>query len=70
MYYLKGVVFRLLILICFTINLPIGIAIIVIGSIIGFIFGFEIDDDNCKTIMLWPIIVLDKLFGGDNIYRI
>jgi hypothetical protein len=68
--YLKGVIFGLLILICFTVNLPIGIAIIVIGSIIGFILGFEIDDDVCKTIMIWPIIVLDKLFGGDHIHRI
>ena len=67
MSYLKGVIFRLLILICFTVNLPIGIAIIVIGTIIGFVLGFEIDDDVCKTIMLWPIIVLDKLFGSSHI---
>jgi hypothetical protein len=39
-------------------------------GIIGFILGFEIDDDVCKTIMIWPIIVLDKLFGGDHIHRI
>lgn len=70
MSYLKGVIFRLLILICFTVNLPIGVAIIVIGTIIGFIFGFEINDEACYVIMTWPIIVLDKLFGGDNIYKI
>lgn len=69
MNYLKGVIFRLLILICLVINLPFGIAIIVIGTIIGFIFGFEINDEVCETIMLWPIVVLDKLFGGNNIYR-
>lgn len=68
--YLKGVVFRLLILICFTVNLPVGIVIIVIGTIIGFIFGFEINDEACNVIMTWPIIILDKLFGGDNIYKI
>ena len=67
MSYLKGVIFRLLILVCFTINLPIGIAIIGIGGIIGFIFNFEINDDVCKKIMLWPIVFLDELFGGDNI---
>lgn len=70
MSYLKGVIFRLLILMCLIVNLPIGIAIIVIGSIIGFVLGFEIDDDVCTVIMTWPIIVLDKFFGGDNIYRI
>ena len=68
--YLKGVIFRILILICIIVNLPIGIAIIVIGTIIGFIFGFEINDEACTVIITWPIIVLDKLFGGDNIHRI
>lgn len=70
MCYLKGIIFRLLLLIFFTANLPIGIAIIVIGTIIGFVLGFEMSDSTCETIMLWPIIALDKLFGSDNIYRI
>ena len=70
MNYLKGVIFRMLILIGMCISVPLGVIIITIGSIIGFILDFEINDDVCKTIMLWPITVLNKLFGGDNIYKI
>ena len=70
MSYLKGVIFRMLILIGMCISIPLGIIIIIVGDIIGFILGFEINNEVCTIIMTWPIIVLDKLFGGDNIYRI
>ena len=61
--YIKGVIARLLILLLLFISIPTGIVIIVLGILLGFIFGFEISEDNCEVIMMWPFNVVDKLFG-------
>ena len=62
MEYLKGVIARLLSLLLMVINIPVAIIIISISEIVGFIFGFDTDED---IIMTWPIHIVNKFFGGD-----
>jgi len=66
MEYFKGVIARILILLLMVINGPVAIIIISISEILGFIFGFDTDED---IIMAWPIHIVNKFFGGNTIKR-